>query len=50
MRKQMKEVMWAMHKTWGFKDSIFFEGMMIPELVQQGQRLKTPCTVLFGRE
>lgn len=39
--------MWAMHKTWSFKDSTFFEGMMISELVQQGQRLKTPCTVLL---
>ena len=39
--------MWAMHKTWSFKDSTFFEGTMIPELVQQGQRLKTPCTALL---
>ena len=39
--------MLAMHKTWSFKDSTLFEGMMIPELVQQGQRLNTPCTVLL---
>jgi anthranilate synthase component 1 len=43
--------MWAMHKTWSFKDSTFFEGVMIPELVQQGQSLKTPCTALLeGKE
>lgn len=39
--------MWAMHKTWSFKDSAFFEGTIIPELVQHGQRLKTPCTALL---
>jgi len=39
--------MWAMHKTWSFKDSTFFEGKIIPELVQHGQRLKTLCTVLL---
>jgi len=47
MRKQVNDVMWAMHKTWSFKDNTFFEGRMIPELVQLGQRLKTPCTVLL---
>lgn len=39
--------MWAMHKTWSFEDNAFFEGKMIPELVQLGQRLKTLCTVLL---
>ena len=40
-------MMWAMHQTWSFEDCTFFKGKMIPELVQQGQRLKTPCTVLL---
>ena len=39
--------MWAMHKTWSFRDNTFFKGMMIPQLVQQGQRLNTPCTILL---
>jgi len=43
--------MWAMHKTWSFKDSTFFERVMIPELVRQAQNLKTPCTALLeGKE
>lgn len=39
--------MWAMHNTWSFEDNAFFEGKMILELVQLGQRLKTLCTVLL---
>jgi len=39
--------MWAMHQTWSFKDCTFFKGTMIPELVQLGQRIITPCTVLL---
>jgi anthranilate synthase component I len=39
--------MYAMQKTWSFKDSIFFKGIMIPGLVQQGQLFETLCTVLL---
>jgi Anthranilate/para-aminobenzoate synthases component I len=39
--------MYARQKTWSFKDGIFFKGIMIPRLVQQGQLLETLCTVLL---
>lgn len=47
LMKAGERIMWAMHKTWTFEDSNFFKGIMIPELLQLGLRLKTLCTVLL---